>query len=139
MKHILAKAAAFALAGALALSLAACGAKIDSVSLPGALRLEKGETALLTPASAPASQSSSEPAGGPASYTVASSGPVNDVARVSAGEDDAVVLTATTHVTVTTRVESLAFDRSEGTLTIGSTATMKVSVLPETASDQAIT
>ena len=37
-------------AGALALSLAACGAKIDPVSLPGTLRLEKGETALLTPA-----------------------------------------------------------------------------------------
>ena len=50
MKHILAKAAAFARAGALALSLAACGAKIDPVSLPGTLRLEKGETALLTPA-----------------------------------------------------------------------------------------
>ena len=61
-----------------------------------------------------------------------------DTAAASAGEN-AVVMTATTHVVVTTKVESLTFEKGEGSLTIGNSTTMKVTVLPESASDQTIT
>lgn len=54
-------------------------------------------------------------------------------------EENGVVMTATTHVTVTTKVESLSFEKEEGTLSIGNTATIKAMVFPETASDQTIT
>ena len=109
---------------------------------------EEAPAAASKRSSAPASAPSEGAASEAASASTAGSAPASDpvpspkaesAAATPAGEDDAVVLTATTHVTVTTRVESLAFDKSEGTLTIGNSATMKVSVLPETASDQAIT
>lgn len=61
-----------------------------------------------------------------------------DTATASAGEN-AVVMTATTHVVVTTKLESLTFEKGEGTLTIGSSTTIKATVLPENASDQTIT
>ena len=54
-------------------------------------------------------------------------------------DKSAVVMTATTHVVVTTKVESLTFEKGEGSLTIGNSTTMKVTVLPESASDQTIT
>ena len=54
------------------------------------------------------------------------------------GEPD-TVRTGTTRVVVTTKVESLTFDKGEGALTIGNSTTMKVSVLPETASNQTVT
>ena len=47
-------------------------------------------------------------------------------------------MAAATHVVVTTRVESLTFEKGEGTLTLGNSATVKATVLPETASDQTI-
>ena len=61
-----------------------------------------------------------------------------DTATASAGEN-AVVMTATTHVVVITKLESLTFEKGEGTLTIGSSTTIKATVLPENASDQTIT
>lgn len=61
-----------------------------------------------------------------------------DKTAASAGEN-AVVITVTTHVVVTTKVESLTFEKGEGTLTIGSSTTIKATVLPESASDQTIT
>lgn len=50
-----------------------------------------------------------------------------------------VVLTATTHVTVTTAVESISFDKTEGVLTVGNTHQIKATVSPENASDQTLT
>lgn len=48
-------------------------------------------------------------------------------------------LTATTHVTVTTAVESISFDKTEGVLTVGNTHQIKATVNPENASDQMLT
>lgn len=48
-------------------------------------------------------------------------------------------LTATTHVTVTTAVESISFDKTEGVLTVGNTHQIKATVSPENASDQTLT
>lgn len=50
-----------------------------------------------------------------------------------------VTLTATTHVTVTTAVERIELDKTEGLLTVGSTHKIKASVLPGTATDQTLT
>lgn len=50
-----------------------------------------------------------------------------------------VALTATTHVTVTTAVESISFDKTEGVLTVGNTHQIKATVSPENASDQTLT
>lgn len=50
-----------------------------------------------------------------------------------------VTLTATTHVTVTTAVESISFDKTEGVLTVGNTHQIKATVSPENASDQTLT
>lgn len=50
-----------------------------------------------------------------------------------------VVLTATTHVTVTTAAESISFDKTEGVLTVGNTHQIKATVNPENASDQTLT
>lgn len=61
----------------------------------------------------------------------------NDKAAASADEK-AIGMTATTHVVVTTKVESLTFDRDEGTLAIGNSSTIKATVLPESASDQTV-
>lgn len=46
-----------------------------------------------------------------------------------------VTLTAVTHVTVTTAVESITFDKTEGVLTVGNTHRIKATVAPDTASD----
>lgn len=48
-------------------------------------------------------------------------------------------LTAVTHVTVTTAVESISFDKTEGILTVGNTHQIKATVSPENASDQTLT
>lgn len=48
-------------------------------------------------------------------------------------------LTATTHVTVTTAVESISFDKTEGVLTVGNTHQIKATVSPKNASDQTLT
>lgn len=48
-------------------------------------------------------------------------------------------LTAVTHVTVTTAVESISFDKNEGVLTVGNTHQIKATVSPENASDQTLT
>lgn len=48
-------------------------------------------------------------------------------------------LTAVTHVTVTTAVESISFDKTEGVLTVGNTHQIKATVSPENASDQTLT
>lgn len=48
-------------------------------------------------------------------------------------------LTATTHVTVTTAVESISFDKTEGVLTVGNTHQIKATVSPENASNQTLT
>lgn len=48
-------------------------------------------------------------------------------------------LTAVTHVTVTTAVESISFDKNEGVLTVGNTHQIKATVNPENASDQMLT
>lgn len=50
-----------------------------------------------------------------------------------------VALTATTHVTVTTAVESISFDKTEGVLTVGNTHQIKATVSPENASNQTLT
>lgn len=55
----------------------------------------------------------------------------------SAGEP--IEMTATTHVVVTTAVESISFDKTEGVLTVGNTHQIKATVSPEDASDQALT
>lgn len=55
----------------------------------------------------------------------------------SAGEP--IEMTATTHVTVTTAVESISFDKTEGVLTVGNTHQIKATVNPENASDQMLT
>lgn len=61
------------------------------------------------------------------------------VAESKSADENAIVMTATTHVVVTTKVESLTFEKGEGSLTIGNSTTMKVTVLPENASEQTIT
>lgn len=88
---------------------------------------------------APASAVTSEPESAPASDSAPASETESAVAETPATDEGTVVMTATTHVVVTTKVESLTFDKGEGTLTIGNSTTMKVSVLPETASNQAVT
>ena len=47
-------------------------------------------------------------------------------------------LSAETKVTVTTNVESIALDKSEGTLTVGGTVTLTAAVTPENATDPAV-
>lgn len=49
-----------------------------------------------------------------------------------------VTLTAVTHVTVTTAVESITFDKTEGVLTVGNTHRIKATVAPDSASDPAL-
>lgn len=49
-----------------------------------------------------------------------------------------VTLTAVTHMTVTTAVESITFDKTEGVLTVGHTHQIKAAVAPDTASDPAL-
>ncbi len=49
-----------------------------------------------------------------------------------------VTLTAIPHVTVTTAVESITFDKTEGVLTVGHTHQIKAAVAPDTASDPAL-
>ena len=49
-----------------------------------------------------------------------------------------VTLTAVTHVTVTTAVESITFDKTEGVLTVGNTHQIKATVAPDSASDPAL-
>lgn len=88
---------------------------------------------------APASAVTSEPESAPASDSAPASETESAVAETPETDEGAVVMTATTHVVVTTKVESLTFDKGEGTLTIGNSTTMKVSVLPETASNQTVT
>lgn len=92
-----------------------------------------------TSEAAPASAVTSEPESAPASDSAPASETESAVAETPETDEGAVVMTATTHVVVTTKVESLTFDKGEGTLTIGSSTTMKVSVLPETASNQTVT
>lgn len=50
-----------------------------------------------------------------------------------------VTLTAVTHVVVTTAAESIQFDKTQGLLTVGSTHTIRATILPDTASDQTLT
>lgn len=50
-----------------------------------------------------------------------------------------VTMTAATHVTVTTAVETISFDKTEGILTVGNTHQIKATVSPENASDQTLT
>lgn len=88
---------------------------------------------------APASAVTSEPESAPASDSAPALETESAVAETPETDEGAVVMTATTHVVVTTKVESLTFDKGEGTLTIGSSTTIKVSVLPETASNQTVT
>ena len=92
-----------------------------------------------TSEAAPASAVISEPEIAPASDSAPASETESAVAETPATDEGAVVMTATTHVVVTTKVESLTFDKGEGTLTIGNSTTMKVSVQPETASNQTVT
>ncbi|WP_394969699.1 Ig-like domain-containing protein [Candidatus Allofournierella merdipullorum] len=87
-----------------------------------------------------ASEATSEPESVPASDSSSSSSEVEDAEdEAPVVDEDAIVMTATTHVVVTTKVESLAFDKGEGTLTTGNSTSMKVTVLPESAGDQTIT
>lgn len=86
-----------------------------------------------------ASDATSEPESVPASDSSSSSEVEDAEVEAPVVDEDAIVMTATTHVVVTTKVESLAFDKGEGTLTTGNSTTMKVTVLPESASDQTIT
>lgn len=86
-----------------------------------------------------ASEATSEPESVPASDSSSSSEVEDAEVEAPVVDEDAIVMTATTHVVVTTKVESLAFDKGEGTLTTGNSTTMKVTVLPESASDQTIT
>lgn len=86
-----------------------------------------------------ASEATSEPESVPASDSSSSSEVEDAEVEAPVVDEDAIVMTATTHVVVTTKVESLAFDKGEGTLTTGNSTTMKVTVLPESAGDQTIT
>ena len=86
-----------------------------------------------------ASDATSEPESVPASDSSSSSEVEDAEVEAPVVDEDAIVMTATTHVVVTTKVESLAFDKGEGTLTTGNSTTMKVTVLPESAGDQTIT
>ena len=86
-----------------------------------------------------ASDATSEPESVPASDSSSSSEVEDAEVEAPVVDEGAIVMTATTHVVVTTKVESLAFDKGEGTLTTGNSTTMKVTVLPESASDQTIT
>lgn len=90
-------------------------------------------------AAPPASDVTSEPESVPASDSSPASEEEGTEEEEPVADEDAIVMTATTHVVVTTKVESLAFDKGEGTLTTGNSTTMKVTVLPESASDQTIT
>lgn len=59
----------------------------------------------------------------------------------SATAEDAVepeVFTAVTHVTVTTNVESITLDNTEGILTVGNTHTIKATVTPDSVSNAAV-
>lgn len=85
------------------------------------------------------SDATSEPESVPASDSSSSSEVEDAEVEAPVVDEDAIVMTATTHVVVTTKVESLAFDKGEGTLTTGNSTTMKVTVLPESAGDQTIT
>ena len=78
-----------------------------------------------------ASEATSEPESVPASDSSSSSEVEDAEVEAPVVDEDAIVMTATTHVVVTTKVESLAFDKGEGTLTTGNSTTMKVTVLPE--------
>lgn len=78
-------------------------------------------------------------ANGEADVTVTMTQNADEKNDADAANTQAQAMVATTHVIVTTKVESLKFDKNAGTLTIGNSTTMKVSVLPETASGQTVT
>lgn len=53
--------------------------------------------------------------------------------------EETILLTATTHVIVTTAVESITFDNTEGILTVGNSHTIEATVSPEAATNQTLT
>lgn len=70
---------------------------------------------------------------------------VNDMATVETAtaenstQTEPLVLTATTHVVVTTKVEAITLDNTEGILTVGNTHKINASVTPENATDLTVT
>ena len=54
-------------------------------------------------------------------------------------QTEPLVLTATTHVVVTTKVEAITLDNTEGVLTVGNTHKINASVTPENATDLTVT
>lgn len=54
-------------------------------------------------------------------------------------QKEPLVLTATTHVVVTTKVEAITLDNTEGILTVGNTHKINASVTPENATDLTVT
>lgn len=54
-------------------------------------------------------------------------------------QTEPLVLTATTHVVVTTKVEAITLDNTEGILTVGNTHKINASVTPENATDLTVT
>ena len=54
----------------------------------------------------------------------------------SESAEETILLTATTHVIVTTAVESITFDNTEGILTVGNTYTLQAYVEPADVSDE---
>ena len=57
----------------------------------------------------------------------------------SESAEETILLTATTHVIVTTAVESITFDNAEGILTVGNSHTIEATVSPEAATNQTLT
>lgn len=57
----------------------------------------------------------------------------------SESAEETILLTATTHVIVTTAVESITFDNTEGILTVGNSHTIEATVSPEAATNQTLT
>lgn len=56
----------------------------------------------------------------------------------SESAEETILLTATTHVIVTTAVESITFDNTEGILTVGNSHTIEATVSPEAATNQTL-
>lgn len=54
-------------------------------------------------------------------------------------QTEPLVLTATTHVVVTTKVEAITLENTEGILTVGNTHKINASVTPENATDLTVT
>ena len=104
------------------LGLAGCGVQITSAALPQSATLEKGDTVQMEVDFGTENQAEAE--------AIAKAAEKLDLTWTSSDEAVAVV---------TTKVEAITLDNTEGVLTVGNTHKINASVTPENATDLTVT